>query len=323
MRHPPIEQLRAFAVDESTRRHRRRTATHLAGCADCREKVAWVRELRVAAAEAMTLPAPAGAWEQIRARNTVGGSLILPLADLPAEPLPDAAPPAGFISTGSPAGASTFGATTPGGSAASTSFSDVSALPPRRWGRSPALRAAVLVLGLAGVASATVPGSPLRAWIDRVLPLSGATGADALETGTSAAADPGADGISAPAHPPTTLMVPPVDGALTIRIERPHPELRIRVRLGEESDLLIQASGGAAGGRFRTGAGRLTIEEAGEGEVVIGVPAGARRVSLEVDGRVYMLKEAGLLQILVPVADTVGSEFVFSPGRGSGAALRP
>jgi hypothetical protein len=119
------------------------------------------------------------------------------------------------------------------------------------------------------------------------------------------------------------LLVPLVDGALTIRIERPHPELRIRVRLGEESDLLVHASGDAAGGRFRTGAGRLTIEEAGAGEVVIGVPAGARRVSLEVDGQVYLLKEAGRLQILVPVADTVGSEFVFSAGRGNGAAARP
>jgi hypothetical protein len=181
------------------------------------------------------------------------------------------------------------------------------------------------VLGLAGVASATVPGSPVRAWIGRILPLSGLIGAgqETSEDSVTTISDPAADGTAAAAAANATIYVPLVDGALTIRIERPHPELRIRVRLGEEAELLVHASGDAAGGRFRTSAGRLTIEEAGKGEVVIGVPAGARWVSLEVDGQVYLLKEAGRLQILVPVADTVGSEFIFSPGRGSGAPAGP
>lgn len=201
---------------------------------------------------------------------------------------------------------------------------DRPAMAARRWTRSPTLRAALLVLGLAGVGSAAVPGSPLRAWIARVIP--GIAGAD-LGTGGAATVAPQPSTpdptAGAPTPAATRLLVPLVDGALAVRIERPHPDLRIRVRVGSEPELLVHASGGAAGGRFRTGAGRLTIEEAGPGEVVLGVPAGAGRVSLEVDGQVYLLKEAGRVEVLVPVADTVGSEFIFSPRRGGGAPRRP
>jgi hypothetical protein len=241
-----------------------------------------IEQIRDLAAEVTTLPAPAGAWERIAARLESGESVILPGAEHLAAP---------------------------------------AEAPLLRRGRT-ALRAALLVLGFAGFASAMVPGSPVRAWIGRVLPFA-ATGAGTGPAARGVAApgvEPGADGSAA--TPAAQLLVPLVDGALAIRIERPDPELRIRVRVSGEPDVLVHASGGAAGGRFRTAVGRLTIEEAGGGDVVIGVPAGAGRVSLEVDGQLFLLQEAGRLQVLVPVADTVGSEFVFSPRHG-GAPGRP
>lgn len=283
MRHPTFAELRSFAAAEAAPRGRRRTSAHLARCPRCRELVTWTREVTMAAAEATALPAPAGSWERIAARLAAGETVLLP---------------------------------TDG----EAMISDQAGVP--RWHRSPALRAALLVLVLAGVASATVPGSPLRAWIGRVLPFpaAGSEAGVASDADDPAAAAPGT-GASV-TRPDARIVVPLVDDALTIRIERPHPDLRIRVRVGGEPEVLVHASGGAAEGRFRRAAGRLTIEEAGEGEVVIGIPAGPGRVSLEVDGRLFLLKGAGQLQILAPAADTIGSEFVFTTRRGD-APERP
>lgn len=278
MRHPPIEQLRAFAAGESSPGRRRRTAAHLAACGSCREELAWIRGVRAVAAETVALPAPAGGWERIEGRLAAGEVVLLPDGD---------------------------------------------EVQPRRLARIPALRAALLVLGFAGVASATVPGSPVRGWIERVLPAPRAT-APAADRQPAVAdspgdADPGeAEGAESPVTP-ARLLVPLVDGALSIRIERSDPGLRIRVRLGDDPDLLVDASDGAASGRFRAAAGRLAIEEAGPGDVVIGIPTEAVRVTLEVDGRPYLIKEGGRLRILAPVVDTAGTEFVFSPGPGAGA----
>lgn len=75
--HPSSRRLRAFARGESDPAARRAaTANHLTHCARCRAEVRWLREM--AAAARVTHPAPAGAFETIRARLARGDRVLLP-----------------------------------------------------------------------------------------------------------------------------------------------------------------------------------------------------------------------------------------------------
>lgn len=180
--------------------------------------------------------------------------------------------------------------------------------PPARGGRaSRALpRAAVLVLGVAGIASATILAPPLRPLWER------AVGADPAPVEADASRRPAAPPAARPAAEDAVagMLVAPVDGAVAIVVERPHPDVRIRVRPGGGVQLAVRATGAAATALFRTGPGRVAIVEPGPGEVQVDLPRAVRTATLVVDGRPYLRMRDGRIHVLAPDADTAGSELV-------------
>jgi hypothetical protein len=117
-----------------------------------------------------------------------------------------------------------------------------------------------------------------------------------------------------PAPPVAPLVaefaIPPEGDEVLIRIEQPLSGLRLRVRLVDGRDVGVRATQTAAAARFRSGPGRITIAQAGAGEVQIDVPRGVPTVRIEVDGRVWVTKEGAQLHVQAPVVDTTGSELL-------------
>ncbi len=175
-------------------------------------------------------------------------------------------------------------------------------------------RAAVLVLGVATVASATVRGSPVRGWIaglvHRVAP-SAAPGRGSPAAGVPGGA-PGAAPVGGHAASAAGVSVLPELGRVRVVLTAPSPELRIRVRLSDDTYSDVRASGLASGARFRTGPGRVEVSGAGAGEVEVAIPRGARSAVVEVDGRPYFRKDGEGIRLLAPASDSSGSEVVFT-----------
>ncbi len=174
------------------------------------------------------------------------------------------------------------------------------------------LRAAALVLGLAGVAAASVPGSPVRAWIEEtVLPAE-----RAVQQPAAPAEAPTAAPAPAPvAEAPTGVSMRPRGGAMRVVLTDAAPGLRVRARLVEGEHAEVFATGAARGARFRTSPGRIEVAGAGAGEVTVGLPRGASRASVSVNGRVvYEVKEGGEVRVTAPVADPASPEIVFRVG---------
>ncbi|HEY0038489.1 MAG TPA: hypothetical protein VGB66_17455 [Longimicrobium sp.] len=165
-------------------------------------------------------------------------------------------------------------------------------------------KAAILVLGVVGVASATLPGSPLRQWMEQRF------GGAAPTPATAAAAAP------SPGAPPATeatagVEILPHEGAVRVVLGEVGPGLRVRVRLADADYVDVRATGAAAGAQFRTAPGRVSITGAAEGEIVIALPRAVRRAAIVVGDRTYMTKDGEQIHVLAPAADTVGAEIVF------------
>jgi hypothetical protein len=164
-------------------------------------------------------------------------------------------------------------------------------------------RAAVILLCVTGIASAAVPGSPVREWLEghRSPPSAGPATAER-------------DAAAAPAEPEPSagVAVGAADGEIHVTVAGASPDLTIRVRMTDAATLNIQGTGEAAASRFRMGRGRVTVEGASGGELRVSLPRGARLVSVTVDGRRILLKEGEELHLFAP-ADTAGPEIVF-PG---------
>jgi hypothetical protein len=151
--------------------------------------------------------------------------------------------------------------------------------PQRAWAR-----AAMFVVGLGAVASAAVPGSPVRAWIS-----------DAL-TRVGVLNEP--QGAAAPAKLPdeapavqrdetesTSLAIEAVDGRIRIVLRNVKPDATVTVRVVDGDRALVEATGAASKARFRTGAGLLEVDGVAGGEVVVEIPRSATNAVVEQDGR--------------------------------------
>jgi hypothetical protein len=112
------------------------------------------------------------------------------------------------------------------------------------------------------------------------------------------------------------LFVPLRDGALDVSIEAAGPGLSLRVRVVDEPELGVRAQGGAAGARYRSATGRLVIEGASNGEIVLSLPRSARAVRILVGGVPWIEQNDGELRVLAPRADTVGAEILLAVPAG-------
>ena len=273
--HPALDRLRAFAGGELAGARARRTAAHLQACAACRARVAALRARREQIVQATALAPPPRAWERIAARRAAGEERLLPVGDAPIA-VPDAA------DTRRAAGLR---------------------------------RAAVLLVGAAGVASATVPGSPVRAWLGSFAAQEAAPPAPpaaAARTDPAAAPAP-ASARPADAAPEAGIAVAQAAGEVRVVVMEAGPALRIRVRLADGPRAEVRGRGAAAGAGFGSGRGRITVTGAREGELEVVLPRGARRASLTVGGTRYVVLADGELTVLAP-ADSSGAEILF-PGR--------
>jgi hypothetical protein len=167
-----------------------------------------------------------------------------------------------------------------------------------------AVIAAILVLVLAGGAAAVVQRQAIRDWFT-------ASSIDNGQPGPAASMPATTAPLAKPAPEPVTtqLAVSPDNGVLSVTITQPSAELRLRVRLGDQPDLELIATGTAGTGQFRAGPGRLVIENPGPGELLLTLPRRANRVSVQVDGRTLLVLQGSEVRLLVP-ADTSGPEFI-------------
>lgn len=162
--------------------------------------------------------------------------------------------------------------------------------PARRFARVPLARAAMLLFGFAAAASATIPGSPVRAWVGDalrtvgVLPQQEPVAPVVPDTPASAGAVEQGDDAAA-------LYIEPIEGRIRIVLTDVADDANVRVQIVEADRALVQATGAAAKARFRTAPGRIEMIGVGKGDVVIDMPASVRDASVVADGKVLYVKQ--------------------------------
>jgi hypothetical protein len=166
---------------------------------------------------------------------------------------------------------------------------------PLPWARrSRILQAALFVLFLAGGASALVPGSPLRRWIE---------GSSAPQERAPAPLSPPPQAAEAPQ---VSLSAAPAGGALRVVLDLPSGT-ELRVSLVDDGRATVFA---APDTRFRSAEGLLEASVA-QGSVRVELPRGGTDVSLEVGGEVYLRIRDGRLDLPVPATDSSAAELSF------------
>lgn len=174
-----------------------------------------------------------------------------------------------------------------------------------RWRRMARTAAAVVVL-LGGVAAA-VPGSPLRAWIERsvdeVARLFRAEepspSGQAAEEGTAAGE---ADDL-------TGVAVALSDGRIRVDVHRLAPETVVRVRTVEEPHAAVWG-----GSQYRTSSGRVEVMDATGKELRVDLPRSADRALVTVEGVEVARLEGGRLVPLTSPVDSSESSYTFRGG---------
>lgn len=173
-------------------------------------------------------------------------------------------------------------------------------------------RAAILLLLVAGVAADRLPGSPFQGWLGELAgqvrsALAGGAD-DAPGTTTDAAAGAAESGV----------RVSPAGGRVRVVLTGLPPGSRIDVRLVDGAEAGVRGMGG---GRYRTAPGLIEVVEPGAG-VRVEIPRAVPSATVEVDGRVYLRKEGGRLEVAGPATDSTEAELRFrTPGGDDGAAL--
>lgn len=174
--------------------------------------------------------------------------------------------------------------------------------PPWSHGRRLA-QAAVWVLLLAGAASAAVPGSPVRAWLTRLLP----------DPAPSPAAAPGTPAVSetvAAAPGAVGAWIAVADADVRIDLEGAPRDTEIRVRLVSGDRAGVRAPAGTS---LASGEGWIRAR-VGSGPVEIELPRSLRSGTLRVDGRTYLTVEGGVLRPAVPVSASAADGIRFVVG---------
>ncbi|HEX8363492.1 MAG TPA: hypothetical protein VF613_25455 [Longimicrobium sp.] len=166
-------------------------------------------------------------------------------------------------------------------------------------------RAAAIVLACAGIASAAAAVPMLRDWM-----VSEQAVAPAEKSGAPAPTEP-----SAPPAAPRVAgsSIAPVDGVAAVEVDGATSELRIRVRLADQPEVEVRASGAASNAVFHPRRGRIRIQDPGPGQIEIILPRDARRVTVRVNGRPQLVAEDGRIDVLRQAHDTIDSEILLSP----------
>lgn len=175
---------------------------------------------------------------------------------------------------------------------------------PARAGTASFVKAAGLVLALAAAASAAVPGSPVRAWIQT-----------AVEAGPEADRPTATEAVSPEPEPEAAASRPAIPTGVSIASSGT-PIVVALHDLEDVSIFLDEAVGEAATVScvdgvedpvFRTGASRIDVAGGIGGRLLVQLPDRGR---LEADGRLLAERRNGVLEIHVP-ADTVNGAILW------------
>lgn len=171
---------------------------------------------------------------------------------------------------------------------------------PRRPGGAPRMPgwmrlAAALLLGAVGVGASTLPGSPLREWMEG----RGAPGVEAPATAGTLASTAGGGEVA--------VFVAPEAGGVRIDLAGLRPGAEVRLVLVEEGSVGVRVLDGA---RFETAPGRIHVVVE-EGGVRIDVPRTLRTLAVWGNGERYTAGAPESLELLGPNAVRQGDTVVF------------
>lgn len=274
----------AYLDGELDAPERTRVARHLRSCEACIEALEGLRSAArrlTTALERLDVPPPAWLGPAVRDAAAGGGRTEGRAARAGAAPGPGSGG-AGLGSAAPPGPGSGDGRAAPA---------------VRRW-----LIAASLLF-VAGTAAAAVPGSPVRAWVERQLDdVARVLGAGETGEGVVVATDSVATTGAGVAIRPTA--------SLEVVIRDPAEGTWVTVRVVEDDRASVHASGA----RYRTSSDRIEVLGPAGGEVRVEIPARLERAGIQVDGRPLLRKEGSNLRVLAP-ADSADTEVVFELGR--------
>lgn len=166
-------------------------------------------------------------------------------------------------------------------------------------------QAAILVLLLAGAASAAIPGSPVRDLLTGLFGPDAGPGEAALPTSVEAPED-----RADPAGEEASVRVAPRDGRVRVELTGLPRGAEVRVVLVSGPRAAVY---GPAGTEWETGTGWVRAELPG-GPVRVELPRDVGAADLLVDGRVYMFKRGDRMDLRVPAADSSATEIRFRAG---------
>lgn len=151
-------------------------------------------------------------------------------------------------------------------------------------------RAAMVLLFAGAAASATVPGSPVRQWIEEIVAPSQV--ASSAESTPAAAPAP----MAAESVPEAGVFVDPVDGAVSV-VLREAQDVVVRTRLVEGTRAGVSAIGEAAGSQFTSGAGRVEVRHTTGGELWIEIPRATAAATIIINDDVVLQKQESRLDL--------------------------
>jgi predicted anti-sigma-YlaC factor YlaD len=178
----------------------------------------------------------------------------------------------------------------------------------RRLGGTALAKAAMLLLALAGVAAAAIPGSPVR----RALETTIARVAQLFD------AAPAAEPVvitevetAVPLTETTSAAIMPADGRVRIVLHPSTGRVDVHVRLVDVSRASVETETTAPEVRLRSAAGRIEVIGLTTGRVRIDIPRQVPSANVEVGGRVYVYKAGERLQLTGPAGDEQGAAVGF------------
>lgn len=174
------------------------------------------------------------------------------------------------------------------------------------WRALPRAAVVVLGLGLAAAASAAVPGSPVRAWMESLLQGGAAGGAVTAPQ----AEQPTVAAEQAPVEAGVSITLG--GGALRVVVADAAPGLVVRAVLTDGERAGVYASGAASDARFTTGAGMISISGPSGGTLRVEIPRGSGPASVEVNGEVRVTKEGDLLRVPAGAAAVSGEAITYT-----------
>jgi hypothetical protein len=169
------------------------------------------------------------------------------------------------------------------------------------------MRAAVLLIALAGVVAAAIPGTPLRRWLEDVL-------APEPDQPAIAPAPPSEPPVAPPAPAPLSGgSVLPSEGAVTVRLRSPASGVGIRLELTNDTRAWVQWSSANESVRSGTGTGWIEVRNVERGSVLVRIPRSVVQATLEVDGAVWWQKQGDDTVIPGPGQPLPNDTVIFAP----------